>query len=462
MRMIKKSGVILMLLFISTLLQATEIKFSAPDYAGNSFNFYVVDNFITEKQTIVGEGTADEQGNFSCEIDIPESMTVYCEFDVYKVWMVATPGESHEVILPPKREKRSSNPYFRPQVFHLGIKGASPENTNVLINGFGRQYTQKMSKNMQEIMYRRNLDAAETVVAELQELFPVTDNEYFEQYKLYKYASAKYTALIQDPTPIMEEYFIDQPILYKQPEYAELFDKLFLKYLQYATQQVNGQKVSLMLNSGAYEQLIDWLTLDMGFNKQLAEAIIMKGVKPLFYSKRFNTNGLFAILQKIGETSENAVHKETANNIYNELARTNYGTIAPELDLVDIYGNFVGWEDFDGMYVYLCFTRTDNEKFAPHKELMKQFQIKYQDDLAIVIVLEDDKIEENAELLSNDDFDWTVLRGQTRREIYDAYSVRILPTYFLIDPQGKMAGSQAPWPDENFEMQFANILKATR
>lgn len=460
--MIKTSSLLVFFILFSVIALGSELKFNAPAYAGNTFSFYAVPNFLTEKQELIGEGTVNEDGSFSCEINIEAETTVYSEFDVFKGWLVVSPNQVHEIVLPKKTPKVSSNPYFKPRLFHLGLKGATPDNTNVQIAKFSRVYTQKTSQNMQEIFYRRNLEVAESVIAELEEQFPVSENTYFENFKKYKYASIKYTALIQDPQQVMDEFFIDQPILYSQPEYSELFDKLFRKYLQYATQQVNGQKISVMLNSGAFEQLIDWLTLDMMFDTPLAEAIILKGVKPLFFSKKFNTVGLFNILQKIGETSEIEAHKTTANNIFNELARTMYGTIAPALDLVDIDGNFVAWEDFEGMYVYLCFTRTDNEKFAPHKELMKQFQLKYQDDLAIIVVIEDDAIEENQELLDNNDFDWTVLRGSTRKEIYNDFNVRILPTYFLIDPQGRMAGSQAPWPDENFEMQFANILKATR
>lgn len=462
MRIGKTSGIIFLLLLLSTLVKATEIKFTAPDYAGDNFSFYVTPNFLTEKKEFIGEGTVDENGNFSCIIEIESEVTVYSEFDVFKGWLIVTPGEVHDIVLPKKTPKRSSNPYFKLRANHLGLKGATPENTNVLIAKFNRQYTQLVSKNMQEIFHRRSLDAAEALIAELETAYPTTENEYFENFKRFKYASVKHLALIQEPEQVMEEYFIGQPILYSHPEYATLFDKLFRDYLKYATQEVTGQKISVMLNSGAFEQLIDWLTLDMMFDKPIAEAIILKGVKPLFYSKRFNTVGLFNILQKIAETSELPEHKETADNIFNELARTMYGTIAPELDLIDIAGNFVGWEDFEGTYVYLCFTRTDNEKFAPHKELMRQFQQKYDGDLEIVVVIEDDAIEENEDLLYSDDFYWTVLRGSTRKEIYDDFNVRILPTYFLIDPQGRMAGSQAPWPDENFEMQFANILKATR
>jgi hypothetical protein len=93
---------------------------------------------------------------------------------------------------------------------------------------------------------------------------------------------------------------------------------------------------------------------------------------------------------------------------------------------------------------------------------MKGFWENYNQNLSLVIVLEDEDFEKNAELLDCTGFEWTILRGQSRREIYDSFNVRILPTYFLIDPMGRMAGSQAPWPDENFEMQFANILKATQ
>ncbi|MFA9388842.1 MAG: TlpA family protein disulfide reductase [Prolixibacteraceae bacterium] len=458
----KLFGFTLLLFFASSYLNAAEVKINAPDYAGNSLTFYVIPNFLTEKQVTVGEGKLDATGSLSSIIELAETMTVYCEFDVYKGWIVMNPNDQLEIIMPPKEEKKSSNPYFRPKVIHFGAKDPGTNNINLLIENFTRQYNLKMSQNMQQIFYRRSLETAVAVIAELQTMFPETQDVYFENFKKYKYASIKYTALIQDPTPIIEEYFVNQPIQYAQPEYAELFDKLFEKYLQYATQQVNGQKISVMLNSGAYEQLLDWLTLDMLFDKPLAEAIILKGVKPLFFSKRFNTVGLFNILQKITENSKLALNQASSKSIFNELARTMYGAIAPALDLIDIEGNFVSWDNFEGKYVYLCFTRTDNEKFAAHKELIKQFQIKYAKDLSIAVVIEDDQIEKNADLLSAVGFDWTVLRGLTRKEIYNAYNVRILPTYFLIDPQGRMAGSQAPWPDENFEMQFSNILKATQ
>lgn len=462
MKRLNKFGfaILMCLIYISGF--SAELKFTAPDYAGSAFTFYTIPNFLTDKQEIIGEATVSQTGELTLQINVESTTPIYSEFGVYKGWFIADPGVSYNLILPPKAENTSSNPYFRPKLVHLGIKDASAETTNMLIDNFNRQYNMEMSQNMNQIFYRRSLETAETVIASLQTKFPETANQYYEQYKTYKYAMMKYMALIQDPTPVMEEYFFGKPILYYLPEYSELFDKLFAKYLQYATQQVDGQKISVMLNSGSYEQIMEWLTLDMLFDQPLAEAVVLKGVKPLFYSKRFNTVGLFNLLQKITETSTVEIHKTTSNKIFNELAKTMYGAIAPDLSLLDLNGNLVNWENFEGKYVYLCFTRSDNEKFALHKDLMKGFQLSYQKNLALVVVIEDEDFEKNAELLKADGFEWTILRGTTRREIYESFNVRILPTYFLIDPQGRMAGSQAPWPDENFEMQFANILKATQ
>jgi hypothetical protein len=93
---------------------------------------------------------------------------------------------------------------------------------------------------------------------------------------------------------------------------------------------------------------------------------------------------------------------------------------------------------------------------------MKATYNKFKSDLALLVVIEDEDFEKRNNLLEANDFEWTICRGATRREIYQAFNVRIMPTYFLIDPDGRMAGSQAPWPDENFDLQFSVILNASK
>lgn len=458
-----KNLLVIFLVMLSLSMQGAELTFKIPEYAGSTFSFYIVPNFLMGQNTVVSEGTVDESGAFKATLNIEKTSMVYSEFGIYKGWFIAEPGKSYEFLsLPPKKENSSTNPYFRPKLVHIVLKDRAATETDMLVDNFDRVYASELAKNRNEIFYRRSLDAADLMISALSERYPATQNEYFEQHKAYKYAATRHLALIQDPTEVINESFINKPILYGHPEYGNLFETLFLKYLQYSTQQAGGQKTAVMVNSGAYDQLIEWLTVDNGFNKELSEAIIIIGIKSLFYSKKFNSNGIFSILQQIKDNSTVAVHKEVAGKIYSELTRTMYGAMAPELALLNVDGSEVNWEDFSGKYVYVAFTRTDNEKFSYHKDLMKASYLKFKDNLQLLLVLEDDNNDPNSSALKSDGFEWTVCLGSSRPEIYQSYNVRIMPTYFLIDPEGRMAGSQAPWPDENFDLQFSVIVNASK
>ena len=441
---------------------SAKITIQAPEYAGSTFNFYTIPNFLTDRHEIVGEGTVSDNGAMSIDLNVSQTMAVYTDFGVYKGWFIAEPNGTFEIALPPKEEKTTTNPYFKPKLVQLDLKNMPDDATNTLVAMFDKRYNAEMSKNMNQIFYRRSVETAEAMIAGLKEVFLETKNEYFEQHKLYRYGYAKYMAMINNATPVMQEYMVGKPILYYHPEYSLLFDKLFSKHLQYATQAANGQKIAMLINSGASEQLMEWLTEDIHGDPNLAEAVMLMGMKPIFYSKKFNVNGLFSILQSISEKSKVPTHKETADKISAELARTMYGTKAPELSLLDIDGNMVELSNFEGRYIYLCFTRTDNSTFQIHKELLQKLNLAFPDDLDIVLVLENDNIDEVRDRLVPEDFTWTVLRGATRKAIYESFKVRTMPTYFLIDPEGRMAGSLAPWPDENFDLYFAKVLQSTK
>jgi hypothetical protein len=45
------------------------------------------------------------------------------------------------------------------------------------------------------------------------------------------------------------------------------------------------------------------------------------------------------------------------------------------------------------------------------------------------------------------------------KKIMEDYHVKALPSYFLIDPYGKIILSPCPGPDGNFESTFISILK---
>jgi hypothetical protein len=101
------------LLFIGTFrVSGAELRFSNLEYAGSSFTFYSIPNFLTDKQEIVAQGVVSDKGEFKVEINVEYTIPIYSEFGIYKGWFVAEPGVSYDLILPPKTDNTSTNPYL--------------------------------------------------------------------------------------------------------------------------------------------------------------------------------------------------------------------------------------------------------------------------------------------------------------------------------------------------------------
>ena len=63
------------------------------------------------------------------------------------------------------------------------------------------------------------------------------------------------------------------------------------------------------------------------------------------------------------------------------------------------------------------------------------------------------------DLVKEMDLSWIFLDSKFQSEIIEAYDVRTFPTYYLIDPEGRLLLSPAPGPDDGFEQRFVGIVK---
>ncbi len=55
-----------------------------------------------------------------------------------------------------------------------------------------------------------------------------------------------------------------------------------------------------------------------------------------------------------------------------------------------------------------------------------------------------------------------LLSYKSQKSIIDDYKVRVYPTYYLINPEGKLSMSPAVSPAENFELQFFKMIQSLK
>jgi hypothetical protein len=85
---------------------------------------------------------------------------------------------------------------------------------------------------------------------------------------------------------------------------------------------------------------------------------------------------------------------------------------------------------------------------------------KHKDRLEIITVIVDNDDDVINGFLERSNYKWVFLHYGNQSSVIREYDVRAFPTYYLIDPEGKLAISPAPSPGEEFEARFFNLLRS--
>ncbi|NJK97648.1 MAG: TlpA family protein disulfide reductase [Bacteroidales bacterium] len=179
-----------------------------------------------------------------------------------------------------------------------------------------------------------------------------------------------------------------------------------------------------------------------------------------FYGMDFSRASLLVILDSMINTTNIAIHREIGLQIRDKVTRLLTGYIPPSFNLYDQQGKLRSPDDFKGKYTYLMFCTTQNYACITEFEQIKKLYQKHSDKLNIITILADDNFNESQKFIKGKQLPWIFLHYGNMPEILKEYDIRALPTYFLIDPEGKMAISPAPSPSENFEISFFNELRS--
>jgi len=123
------------------------------------------------------------------------------------------------------------------------------------------------------------------------------------------------------------------------------------------------------------------------------------------------------------------------------------GQVAPTWTLPDIDGKTMSLADFKGKYVYIDFWATwcgpCIAEIPDYRELVKEYAGR--NVVFISISVDQDKPKWEA-MVKKEKFDWIQLHDAEMMN--DDYLVRYIPTFVLIDTEGKIIDPRAPRPSE--------------
>lgn len=448
----------------------------APGYAGQELTLKHYSNMISYSEDTIASCRVGEDEQYEFSFDADKIHYVFINSGVYFMFFYAEPGFEYRLNLPPyleKTEQEKMNPYFQERLRHLTPKEKIPmhqeadsnmdrtSELNLIIRIFDNTYYPYYYKHAVDVYVQENVDELEHSIEKIEEAFGEFKHPYFLVYKKYKIGMLRILSMQKKATAISDEYFKDQPVLYDHPAYMELFNQVYDQYFVFYSRGDMGEKLIETINVHQdYQELKSILLKDKVLDDRLAELVILKSIYDGFYRDPFYRSALLNILDSLSANTVYPKHQSIAADIREKITELLVGFEPPSFELYDLDSNLVRLSDFKGEYVYLGFCNVSGYTCLKEMQLLQDMHKRLGDRIELITVSVDEDIAQLRDYIKANDFQWTILHYGHQPGILNDYDIRAFPTYFLIDPEGKLLQSPAPSLSENFESRLFEILKS--
>ncbi|MBS2097011.1 TlpA family protein disulfide reductase [Carboxylicivirga linearis] len=440
------------------------IKGKAPEYANYSLVLETMINPISSEMRDLHTIKVDKEGAFYEVIEINE--ITYASLDVgrFRGNIYLEPGQSYELILPPFQPRTDAerfNPFFIPEDVVIGIANKEAQALNRTIIEFDYAFQQLYDENAMSIFSRGNVKKANSIINELDSLYPANVGSYFYKYKEYAYAELKTLAYKRQKRRVIEEVFTNNDVETNLPSFKTALNTVFKSFFtSYFSTSIGDSLKGAFTNQVGFDTLSTILQTDPLFtNPELAEVVLLKGLYDAFYTGRYNEVqiiNLFNNAEKVGCSKE---IKNLAKGLHKKVNWLRAGTRAPGFTLYRLDGKEKSLSDYEGHFVYLSFIHTENHACKQDLQLLNVIAKKMRRDVKLVTIILDEDPTNAEKMVKDNKYKWDFLHYGLMPKVVLDYDIKALPVYYIIDPEGKLRLSPSPSPGEDFAPVFQEVIR---
>lgn len=432
-------------------------------YANTQLEFLAYTDRISLHEKSLGKSSIGTDGEFSIKFDIEETRFVFANLGIHMVYLFAEPGGEYHILLPPRQDKQPGdllNPYFSPTEVHLATLNFEEEELNTLIHMFNDTYLPFFNKHIINVRNKSDFSELDKNIEQMEKPFSSTKNEYYNNYRRYKYGELRHLAYQQKSKSISNEYFKGQPVLINNTAYMELFNTVYSEYFHHFARTDEGKELGNIVGEKDLNKLSSLLAGDdvLG-DSELLYLVMLKGIHDEFYDDNYSRAALLEILDQLIAENKFPDLTEIGVNIRNKATRLLVGFEPPAFELYDRDSNLISMNNFKGKYVYLnfcsCFSYTCLNEF----KMISNLYEKHKDVLEVVSIIVDNDKDVINSFLDRSNYSWVFLHYGNQSTVLKDYDVRAFPTYYLIDREGKLVISPAPAAGDEFEARLFKIMR---
>lgn len=442
-----------------------QITAQAHDWANKPVEVWYYADYISGVKYEVADCIISDSGYFSISFPLQKTRQIFVYSGGVQGTLFTEPGKTYELKLPEYRQMTkvdSLNPFYQPFKFYFGLANSHSTELNHLIAEFDLIYEDYLLNNFRSIRTKRRGSDVDTLVLFLDSLFRKgRANSFFRNYKKYKIAELLRIAYIHDKNYVVRDYYLDQPILYNNPAYFNLFNKLFDNFLEVYSTTRDGQNIGFdVARAKSYTRAMATLKNNLALrNDTLRELVLIKGLNDALYKNTFPKSSLYQTLDSVRLQTKIPKHRAIVKRIVKKSKKLRKGFPPPEFTIS--MGDTLNFKFPQRNEKFLLLTFINIESFAVQKVLpqFSQLQDKHKEVLDIVSINVGSSYGKAKTYFDRHNYDWLLLNGNGLEGVLEEYDVKAYPRYFLLNPEGKLAMHPTPSVDTHFEWYFFKILK---
>lgn len=437
------------------------ISGTAQWYKYNEISVWTALDYISNAQKKLTYTTIDSAGNFLLELNTNTVQYITLKIEKHIASMYIEPNEQYELII----HAPDSTTYQNPNIEHdvkIEIKLKSKTEINALTMDYDKRFDNFLSYDYPSFVSRSARAKIDSFNLAMQSYYSTVKNDYFNAYVNYTIAAIE-EKTGESQKKLFNNYINHTPILYNHLEYMNFFNTFFKGKLQSLSNSKAGSSVNFQINDrGSYPGTMAALKQDTLLkNDTLCELVLLKGLYESYYDGSFQKSSITAILQQITQESPIEKHKEIAHNILNSFSKLKPGANAPGFELPNKMGLTSNLDELRAKnYVYLLFFDVNCSACIQQMKVIPSLKKKYGKNITFVAI-SIDKTFENFKNFCNKNlkYDWVFLYDNTNGTLKKTYEIKSLPTYFLINTEGKFIQAPADSPDQDIDRAFYDITK---
>jgi len=445
----------ILLLILNVFSQDIEISGNALGSKNQLVRLISLEDQFSSLEKTIATARTGENGEFHLKSKIAGLRMALVALDLKKAEIFLQSGDN--VRLQFLEDTSSENKSIYEQQ-PLQYEFLSPNALNTNIQNFNIVYNNFLLRNFIKLSRSRNNKLIIDFKHETDSMFGNFDNGFFKDYRRYKIASLELASRKKNEIKLINEYFLNNKILYDNIEYSSLFKEVFNNYLLSGKSGIDYAKLVETVNYSSgykqFDQLISQGNIQLANDDRLRELIGIIGLAKFYNTRGFNRNNVIKLLRQVGRNSSFGEHRIIAGNYIAKLQKLVYGSPCPRFSLKSQEGKIISDDSLKGKFTLLMFMKENSRICISHISMIDEIRQMFNSRLRIVSLVKGDTRKINNYMYERD-YEWPIARIDDIL-LLEKFNIKVFPSYVLLNPDGSIASATAPMPDEN----LANFINA--